>query len=134
MRHYLHLGERQRRTYFSDDRAIPFKKLFYALRPAVALRWLRLHPGQAVAPMHFPTLVAGAELPGQVAAIVDDLLARKAITRELGTGPLPAPVGALIDAEFAQARAQCQREAWRPEPESVTAANGFFRRWVHQGA
>jgi predicted nucleotidyltransferase len=130
MRHYLHLGERQRRTYFSDDRAVPFKKLFYALRPAVALRWLRLHPGQAVAPMHFPTLVAGAELPGQVAAIVDDLLARKAVTRELGTGPLPAPVGALIDAEFAQARAQCQREAWRPEPESVTAANGFFRRWV----
>jgi predicted nucleotidyltransferase len=134
VRHYLHLGERQRRTYFSDDRAVPFKKLFYALRPAVALRWLRFHPGQAVAPMHFPTLVAGAELPQQVAAIVDDLLARKAATRELGTGPLPAPVGALIDAEFAQARAQCQREAWRPEPESVIAANGFFRRWVHQSA
>src|SRR5262245_5799767 len=49
--HYLHLGERQRRTYFADARAVPIKKLFYALRPAVALRWLRLNPGAAVAPM-----------------------------------------------------------------------------------
>src|SRR5262249_26283355 len=51
-RHYLHLGERQRRTYFADTRAVEFKKMFYALRPAVALRWLRLHRGMPVAPMH----------------------------------------------------------------------------------
>jgi uncharacterized protein len=44
-RHYLHLGERQRRTYFADTRAVELKRLFYALRPALALRWLRLHPG-----------------------------------------------------------------------------------------
>ena len=29
-------------------------------------------------------------------ATVDELLARKAVTRELGTGPLPVPVGNLI--------------------------------------
>jgi predicted nucleotidyltransferase len=59
-RHYLHLGERQRRTYFADTRAVETKKLFYALRPALALRWLRLHPGAAVAPMHFSD-TGGAE-------------------------------------------------------------------------
>src|ERR1700761_7337456 len=32
-RHYLHLGERQRRVYFSDGNDIPQKKIFYALRP-----------------------------------------------------------------------------------------------------
>ena len=52
-RHYLHLGERQRRSYFSDARAVPQKKIFYALRPAAALRWLRHHPGEAIAPMNF---------------------------------------------------------------------------------
>lgn len=57
-RHYLHLGERQRRTYFADGKAVKLKKIFYALRPAAALRWLRLHPEQAIAPMHFPTLMA----------------------------------------------------------------------------
>jgi len=37
-RHYLHLGERQRRTYFGCGKAVPQKKIFYALRPAAALR------------------------------------------------------------------------------------------------
>ena len=129
-RHYLHLGERQRRTHFSDARTVELKRLFYALRPAVALRWMRLHPGAAVAPMHFPTLVAESGLPGEVTAIVDDLLARKAVTRELGSGPLPAPVAALIDAEFADAHERWRDEPWRPEPTTIDAANALFRRWV----
>ena len=131
-RHYLHLGERQRRTYFADAHAVPLKKMFYALRPAVALRWLRLHPGEAVAPMHFPTLVASSDLPAEVTAIVDDLLVRKSVTRELGSGPLPAPIGALIDAEFAIAREQWPREPWRADPATVAAANALFRHWAAQ--
>ena len=103
-RHYLHLGERQRRTYFADARAVELKKLFYALRPALALRWLRLHPGEAIAPMHFPTLVGESALPAEILDIVEQLLAAKAATRELGTGTLPRPIGDLIDAEFSQAR------------------------------
>jgi predicted nucleotidyltransferase len=129
-RHYLHLGERQRRTYFADHRMVEFKRVFYALRPAVALRWLRLHPGATIAPMHFPTLAAESELPAEVAAIVADLLARKAVTRELGTGPLPEPIAALIDAEFALAREYWLNESTRPEPEIIAAANDLFRRWV----
>lgn len=129
-RHYLHLGERQRRTYFSDLRAIQFKKMFYALRPAVALRWLRLHPGAAVAPMHFPTLVTGSELPADVVAIIDDLLARKAVTRELGTGPLAVPLGNLIDSEFAIAREIWTLDRARPDPAIVSAADHLFRRWA----
>jgi predicted nucleotidyltransferase len=131
-RHYLHLGERQRRTHFADTSTVAFKRVFYALRPAVALRWMRLHPGAAVAPMHFPTLVAQSELPTDVVAIVDDLLTRKAVTRELGEGPLPAPIGALIDAEFAQARERWLDQPSRPDPEAVAAADGLFRRWVLQ--
>jgi uncharacterized protein len=129
-RHYLHLGERQRRTYFADLRAIPLKKIFYALRPAVALRWMRLHAGEPVAPMHFPTLVRESDLPPDVRAIIDDLLVRKATTRELGTGPLPAPVGELIDQEFELARTQGPRVAPRPDPDAMNAANALFRRWI----
>jgi predicted nucleotidyltransferase len=66
-RHHLHLGERQRRAYFGDGSAVSGKKIFYALRPAAVLRWLRQHPGEAVAPMHFPTLVAECEAPPPVA-------------------------------------------------------------------
>ena len=130
-RHYLHLGLRQRRTYFADEHAVPIKKIFYALRPAVALRWLRLHPGAAVAPMHFQTLIAQSDLPREIVAIVDDLLARKAVTSELGSGPLPAPLGRLIDEEFAIASsASSLDQAWRPDAATRAAADDLFRRWA----
>ena len=110
--------------------AIPLKKIFYALRPAVALRWLRLNHDEAVPPMHFPTLVAASALPADVVAIIDDLLARKAVTRELGDGSLPQPIGALIDAEFAIAREHWARQPWHADPAMAAAANALFRRWV----
>ncbi len=128
--HYLHLGERQRRTFFADTHAIPLKKMVYALRPAVALRWLRHHPGEAVAPMHFPTLVANSDLPAEVTAVIAELLARKAATRELGRGPLPQPIGRLIDDEFAAARAHWPKVPRRVDPAVLAAANDLFRRWL----
>lgn len=128
--HYLHLGERQRRTHFADTSAVPLKKLFYALRPAAALRWLRLHPAAAVAPMYFPTLMDECEPPADVAAIVADLTARKSQTRELGAAPLPESVGRFIDAEFAAAP---QAFAGDPTPltdEKRKRAEAIFRTWA----
>ena len=62
-RHYLHLGERQRRDYFGDGTSVAQKKIFYALRPAATLRWLRMRPREAIAPMHFPTLMEECDPP-----------------------------------------------------------------------
>jgi uncharacterized protein len=129
-RHYLHLGARQRRIYFNDSRNIALKKIFYALRPAIALRWLRLHPGRAVAPMHFPTLVGECDLDAGIVSIVEDLLARKAVTRELGRGPLPPPIGALIDSEFAIAAGMWGAERTHRDDTKRQAADVLFRRWV----
>ena len=102
--HYLHLGERQRRAYFADDKEIKLKKLFYALRPAAALRWLRLHPNEAVAPMHFPTLMRECDPPADVNIFVADLIAKKAVTNELGSAPVPPVISGFIDSEFLLAR------------------------------
>jgi predicted nucleotidyltransferase len=109
-RHYLHLGERQRHTYFKEDKEITQKKIFYALRPAASLRWLRLHPGEAVAPMNLQALMSESDMPRDVFAIATELVARKAKTRELGKAPLPSPIGAFIDAEFELARAFLEKE------------------------
>jgi predicted nucleotidyltransferase len=126
-RHYLHLGERQRRTYFADERPVPIKKLFYALRPALALRWLRLHAGQSVAPMHFPTLAAACDLPSGVVEIIDQLLKQKAVTRELGAGPMPAAISTLIELEFSQAREIWSTTVNKPDLESSSADDALFR-------
>jgi uncharacterized protein len=129
-RHYLHLGLRQRNTYFSDGKAVALKKIFYALRPAAALRWMRLHPDAPLPPMHFPTLLAESEPDRDVAAIVGELLARKADTNELGEGPLPEPVKAFIDAEFALAADVFEGKPYRLTPQAKADADAFFGAWV----
>jgi hypothetical protein len=134
-RHYLHLGERQRRVHFADGKPVPGKKIFYALRPAAALRWLRVHASEAVAPMHFPTLMAQCDPPAEVARLATELIARKAVTRELGAEPLPPTIAAFIDEEFDRARelfdkaadADTEREAARREAEAFFL--GCLRRW-----
>jgi len=127
-RHYLHLGERQRRAYFADDTHVPLKKLFYALRPAAALRWLRLHEAAAFAPMHFPTLLAECAPPGAVYEIAADLMARKSVTNELGEGVLPESIATFIDSEFTAAR-----DVFEPGPRAANAearadAQAFFHK------
>jgi predicted nucleotidyltransferase len=129
-RHYLHLGERQRRTYFADEKAVPLKKLFYALRPAATLRWLRLHPDQAIAPMHFPTLMAECDPPAALNDLVAELLARKAETRELGAASLPQPIAAFLTAEFDQARETYERVPIRISETARVEAATFFRETV----
>ncbi|GLH82406.1 hypothetical protein SSBR45G_73150 [Bradyrhizobium sp. SSBR45G] len=103
-RHYLLLGERQRRVYFGDGTDVAQKRLFYALWPAATLRWLRLHPTEAEAPMDFSSLMAGCDPPAALQAEVAGLMRRKALTRELGNGPLPAVVAEFVDSEFGLAR------------------------------
>ncbi|MFR9767224.1 DNA polymerase beta superfamily protein [Nocardia sp. SC052] len=97
-RHYLHLGAKQWELF---ERTGSLKKVFYALRPAMALRWLRERPGAAVAPMHLPTLLRQCELPAELSAAVTELTDLKSRTREMGSGSVPAPISAFIAAEFA---------------------------------
>jgi predicted nucleotidyltransferase len=130
--HYLHLGERQRRVYFGDGVAVPQKKIFYALRPAAALRWLGQRPNEAIAPMHFPTLMAECDPPEAVRAEVADLMARKAATRELGAAPLSAAVSDFIDREFAAARTHFETDRTPISPEAATEAARFYRRVVER--
>jgi predicted nucleotidyltransferase len=132
IRHYLHLGEEFRRRHLSDPKAVPLKKLFYALRPAAAIRWLAERPDEAVAPMHFPTLIAESDLRPEVATIVADLLASKATTRELGSGPLPEPVGAFIDKELEWARAHVAGRAPSLRHEQQAICEAFFAETVHR--
>jgi len=129
-RHYLHLGERQRRTYFADSRAVALKKLFYALRPAAALRWMRMHPEATIAPMHFPTLMEECDPPLDVRQISDELLARKAVSHELGTGPLPPVISAFIEREFELSRDIFETGYLPTSPTARADAAAFFRYTV----
>ena len=129
-RHYLHLGERQRRTYFADEKHVQLKKLFYALRPAAALRWLRQRPSETVPPMHFPTLMEECDPPAQVRRLSESLIEQKRHTRELGAAPLPKPIKDFVDAEFALGHQWIPKRSRRLSNEAVAEAESLFRRVV----
>ncbi|WP_197417440.1 nucleotidyltransferase domain-containing protein [Sinorhizobium sp. GL28] len=128
--HYLHLGERQRKTYFGDTQNVAQKKVFYALRPAAALRWLRGRPDLAVPPMHFPTLIAEIDPPSGVREIVDDLLLRKASSRELGFAAVPRPILDFIDNEFLLAQSAFGGGRIHAPAKAHADAETFFRETV----
>jgi hypothetical protein len=130
--HYLGLGQRQDARFLDDDTSVPLKKVFYALRPALALAWLRQHPTEAAPPMRLQDLLAQIDLPADVVRAVEDLVERKSATRELGTGELPAPVRALLDE-------QLRHEDWmsvRRDPRDLVSARedagAFVRAAVHR--
>ena len=131
-RHYLHLGLRQRRTYFGDDTSVAQKKIFYALRPAAALRWLRLHPDARVPPMHFPTLMRQCDAPREVRALVEDLIRRKAETRDLEHKPLPRSLARFIDGEFERAAKHFDDTSAPDDGRAKQLAESFFRIWVQR--
>lgn len=131
-RHYLHLGERQRQTYFGDGKQVALKKLFYALRPAATLRWMRMHEGEAIAPMHFPTLMTECAPPPDVAMLVGELLLKKAETRELGLGPLPSPIVEFVDYEFSVARARFDQSRIALTRAAKLEAADFYRATVRR--
>ncbi|WOH67044.1 nucleotidyltransferase domain-containing protein [Bradyrhizobium sp. BWA-3-5] len=131
-RHYLHLGERQRRVYFGDGTDVAQKKIFYALRPAATLRWLRMRPREAIAPMHFPTLMEECDPPAELSKEVTDLMSRKLVTRELGAAPLAPAVSSFIDSEFQLARALFEGGRARAPEEVVAQAERFYRAVVER--
>jgi uncharacterized protein len=125
--HYLHLGRRQKILHLDDQTEVPLKKLFYVLRPAVALRWLRLNPDKAVAPMHLPTLMEQCDSPTELSEMVEDLRQRKAATREMGKGEIPAALLHFIEVEFAEAEI-VERASIPRSGEAARDADALFER------
>ena len=124
--HYLHLARRQRAVHLDGQAEVPLKKVFYAVRPAAALRWLRLHPDKMLAPMDFSTLMAESDVPAAVTEEVEDLLAQKATSREMGTGQMPGMLTAFMDAELAIASENDAQNRAMPEA-AVAAADELFK-------
>jgi hypothetical protein len=78
--------------------------------------------------------MAECDPPAEVAAIVADLLARKAVTRELGSALLPRPIAGFLDAEFAAAREAFPSEPVAISTEARAEAAAFFRESVRRFA
>lgn len=103
---------------------IRLKRLFYALRSALAARWIRER--QTVPPMEFGPL--RELLPADLQPAVDELLRQKARATEKTTVPRPEALAAFIEAEYAAAQAARTTPQPPRRDDPTPALNELFRR------
>lgn len=114
--HYRSMAKTNFRGYLQADE-VPLKKYFYVLRPLLSVRWLERH--QQPAPIEFHRLLETiADEPGLPAAI-DDLLALKRHTPELGLSPQVVPIQRFIERELARVEGLELPAKDRPEVEPL---------------
>lgn len=128
-RHYLHVGTNQ---WFPDGAEMKIKKIFYSLRAAMVLRWMDVHPHDLVPPMNLQELLAEADPPVDVVAETTELLARKALTRELGHGRVPVSLGRFISGQFERAVDEYEHADGTVSDESRAIASRYFRGAVER--
>lgn len=125
--HYLALARRIWHRHLEGRTEVNLKKYLYAVRPSLALRWLRENE-EGEPPMDMPGLLAGVALPDAPRSALAGLLARKAVESELGHGARVPDLDALILEEMAVAAGPGPGFTREPAVEAV--AEGLFRRSV----
>lgn len=100
--HYARSGKLAAERWLHGEDDVPVKKYFYALRPALAIRAIRLNPGERP-PMNLQTLVAASDLPPALTGQIDALVDAKARTNERANGTRLPEIDALIRGELDRA-------------------------------
>ena len=116
MHHYLSMAHRNIVAYLAAEQ-VKLKKYFYCIRPLLAAEWIRRFSSPP--PTAFGRLV-DAVLPSSVRSPLNDLLAIKAETSELGEAPHIPVLDAFIRDEYdrlqvvAETMPPRRGEGWQP--------------------
>lgn len=126
--HYASLGGNAAERWLEGDDEVAVKKYFYALRPALVIRCLRLNPASRP-PMDLGSLVAAADLPAHVVDDIAMLVEAKRVTNERSNGARLPQLDALIRAELARAGDVPGRSI--PDAMALKRANDIFLELVN---
>jgi len=119
--HYLHLGEGHWRRHIGDEPRINYKKYCYVLRPALAIRWIRLNPDE-VPPMNIQDLSVRLDLDADAIKSILRLLELKGKASEAADGERIPLLDRLISDEFDWARTasiKAEKQQLREEADTV---------------
>ena len=128
LHHYLGMVRRGVEEDLAGETVRP-KRLFYALRAALAARWVRQRA--TVPPLTLADL--RAELPPVLAADVDALLGQKLVADERATVPRPGALVEFLKEEYAAGRAaQADAAAFKSVPLTVETVDldAVFRKLI----
>lgn len=126
--HYWSIAHSQWRKEIASEQQVRLKKYFYVIRPLLSLLWVVERAGPP--PMTIGDLLAAAALPAGTRAAIDELLARKTGTPELGRGPRLAAIDT-----WAQATLDAHMQERLPLPQKGVAgtreeADRLFRSLI----
>jgi predicted nucleotidyltransferase len=126
--HYWSIARGQWNREVGQKTEVRLKKYFYVVRPLLSLEWVA---GKATPPpMHIDALIAAVPIPAAARKALDDLLALKRNTPEVGTG---RRIGALDDwAKDRLATLDPGRLGLRDSPreDMREAADRLYRRLI----
>jgi len=100
--HYARSGKLAADRWLDGEGDVPVKKYFYALRPALAIRAIRLNPASRP-PMNLQALVAASDLPAALVEQIAALVEAKARTNERSNGTRLPEIDLLIRGELDRA-------------------------------
>lgn len=126
--HYASLGKGSVERWFDAEGQIAVKRYFYALRPALSVRALRLDPSQRP-PMSIQPLMEAAQLEKALVDQVDELIARKARTNEAGNTIRLPEIERLVTEELERAGEVTERI---DQENFVQEANALFLELVEK--
>ena len=124
--HYANLGRANADRWFRQEGAIPVKRYFYALRPALAIRALRIDPSRRP-PMHMQALMERCDLGADMIRKIEELIALKAKTHEAGNAIRLPELEQLVSDELSRAGEVPER---RSDDSFVEEANALFLKLV----
>jgi predicted nucleotidyltransferase len=124
--HYRSMADRALADGYVDG-SIRIKKLFYALRPLLACRWIEHTDTQP--PTGFSSLVASPWVTRAERDWIDDLLRQKAVAAERASIELSAERVAEIRAELDRYAATAPQHP-APQGADPEALNIILREWV----
>lgn len=125
--HYRRLAERQMEGLRNPDGSLRLKRYFYTIRPALTLRWLRLHPDLATPPMDMAGLMRDCALPDDLHQTILDLIERKKrLTEGDDIREAPEVTEALIAMELAEVAAELGAERDGPPRSGTQEADAIL--------
>ena len=124
--HYANLGTNQVARWVEGAETVPAKAYFYALRPALCIRALRLNPEKRP-PMRLHDLMAVSALDDGLVEIIEELVELKAKAREKAPTQRSPKLEELIASELARAVEVPER---RDDAGFAAALDDFFIRLV----
>ncbi|WP_287336310.1 nucleotidyltransferase domain-containing protein [Mesorhizobium sp.] len=106
------------------------KKLFYLIRPLVALDWMEQHGFTSLPPMNLVECLDQTMIPADAAAEIRRLIDKKSHTRELGSGLIPTAIAYYLEARYGHHEmngASAVRDEAR-QSRNRALATDFYRR------